>query len=684
LISGPEPLGVLTIYAAEVDAFGDEEIELLTELAEDLAFGIRALRTREAHRRAEASLETAQAIAHMGNWELDPQMAMGTWSREMFRLFERDPALGPPTLDEFQAGVHPEDRQPLLDVQRRVIDEGVPLSHTFRSNPAQGPVRWFNATIDAIRDEQGNFLRLVGTILEVTERMRAEQELRDSEERFRGLVEQSLAGFYLIDQGRFRYVSPAFVRSFGYGAPEEIVDHLSVGDLVAPEDRAKVIDNIRRRVAGEIEEVRYEFRGLRRDGSTFDVEVQGRAAEYQGRRVVIGVLLDVSERKRLEEQYRQAQKMEAIGQLAGGVAHDFNNLLTVVQGNLSLLELDGLLPEPAREPVAEIRGASARAAALTRQLLAFSRRQTMQLVRLDLNEVVTGTTRMVQRIVGEDIRMVLQPASSEIPVLADRSMLEQVLLNLCINSRDAMPEGGSLTIATNLVRIGAVAVKKQPHARPGDFGVIKVSDSGHGIPPDVLPHIFEPFYTTKEVGRGTGLGLATVHGIVQQHGGWIEVQSASGAGATFGVFLPVAPETVASESKPESEASECTGNETILFVEDEPALRNMTRALLQRLGYRVLEAATGPAALALWVEHREAIQLVITDMVMPDGMSGFELGQRLQQERTDLPVIYTSGYSPEIVAGHQELVEGSNFLSKPFDLDRLARTVRTALDRAAS
>jgi len=393
---------------------------------------------------------------------------------------------------------------------------------------------------------------------------------------------------------------------------------------------------------------------------------------------------DITERKRLEEHLRHSQKMEAVGQLSGGVAHDFNNLLTVIQGHVSLIELKGNLPEHAADSLHEIAHAAARAAALTRQLLTFSREQVMQLSDLDANAVVKSLSKMLRRVVREDIALELRYAPSPLVIHADAGMIEQVLMNLVVNARDAMPAGGQLVVEVAGVAFTAEAATSQPNARPGAFVRLAVSDQGTGIPPEIRSKIFEPFFTTKEAGKGTGLGLANVYGIVQQHAGWIDLDTEVGRGTTFSVYLPQRA-TATPAAAPDLFAPELAGGtETILLVEDEILVRLVVESLLTRQGYRVLTASTGAAALELWQEHRADIRLVLTDLVMPNGMSGRQLAERLVREQPDLRIIYTSGYSAEIADKNLTLKEGVNFLTKPFEAPRLTSTVRAMLDARRS
>jgi signal transduction histidine kinase/ActR/RegA family two-component response regulator len=385
-----------------------------------------------------------------------------------------------------------------------------------------------------------------------------------------------------------------------------------------------------------------------------------------------------------EAQLRQSQKMEAIGQLAGGVAHDFNNLLAVIRGNAELVIMSEGQPNGEnRERLDQVVTATERAANLTRQLLTFSRKQVMLPQPLNLNEVVGNFTKMLMRIIGEQIHLQYKYAVGLPFIEADVGMLEQVLVNLVVNARDAMPKGDQLLITTETTRLDAAYARAHPETRAGDFVCLSVTDSGTGIAPEHLPHIFEPFFTTKEVGKGTGLGLATVYGIVQQHQGWIEVASQLGAGSTFKIFLPAIEPPPAAVSAPEPvDAQPAGGSETILLVEDDEAVRSLTGRLLKRSGYRVQEAASGPQALELWRAHKAEIALVLTDMIMPDGMNGRELVEQLLVERPALKVIFMSGYSGEATANDTTFLRRTRtrFLQKPCHGRTLLQTVRESLD----
>ncbi len=400
------------------------------------------------------------------------------------------------------------------------------------------------------------------------------------------------------------------------------------------------------------------------------------------RQVVHCYAFDITERMNLEMQLRQSQKMESIGQLAAGVAHDFNNFLTLIRGYSGLIAMNDNLSSDEKEALGEISAAAERAANLTRQLLTFSRKQVMQAQEMDLNAVISDVTKMLRRILGEDIQLHFHYSPTLPPVQADPGMVEQVLMNLAVNARDAMPRGGELNVGTEVLKINEVHVRKNPEARVGTFVCLRVSDNGSGIPQEVLPRIFEPFFTTKEVGKGTGLGLATVYGIMKQHQGWIEVLSGLGQGTTFRLFFPstVAVEKAPVETKPMSTDKVRGGSEKILLVEDEPEVRGLVRNILKKYGYQIVEAASGPEAITMWDEHRGEFDLLLTDMVMPGNMTGRELGDKLRQRRPALKVIYTSGYSPDILGGDFVFKRGLNFLPKPYQPMTLAKTVRDCLD----
>jgi two-component system, cell cycle sensor histidine kinase and response regulator CckA len=516
------------------------------------------------------------------------------------------------------------------------------------------------------------------------ERKQAETALRESEEKFRQLAENINEVFWITDpaKNRMLYISPAYEKIWGRSCASLYQSPRSWLDAIHPEDRPRIVEAATtKQPRGEYDET---YRILRPDGSVRWIHdrafpIRNPAGEVYR---VVGTAEDVTEHRQLEAQFRQSQKMEAIGQLAGGVAHDFNNILAVIQMQAGLLRAEQNLLPTHTDYAGEIEKAAQHAASLTRQLLMFSRRQTLQPRDLDLNGTIAHMVKMLHRILGEDIHIQLKYAPGPLLIRADAGMMDQILMNLTINSRDAMPKGGQLVIETSTVNFDELAAAQSPPARPGSFACLSVSDNGCGILPDVLPRIFEPFFTTKNAGSGTGLGLATVFGIVQQHQGWINVHSEAGQGTTVLVYLPRLAGPQDKTETPYSQLSSRGGSETILVVEDDSVLRAVVRNALTRLGYQVVEAATGISALEVWNQNHAEIRLLVTDLMMPDGLNGKELALQLSRKNSNLKVIYTSGYRADIAGKDLRLEEGVNFLAKPFQIVKLAQAVRNSLDRA--
>lgn len=496
---------------------------------------------------------------------------------------------------------------------------------------------------------------------------REQAALRASEERFRQLADHISEVFWITDVAKAEmiYVSPGYERIWGRPGASLLANPAAWMEAVHPEDRPLVAGDLgARQAAGGYDQT---YRILRPDGETRWVRDRawpvknGVGVIYR----VVGVAEDVTEQKGMEEQFRQAQKMEAMGMLSGGIAHDFNNLLTIIHGHLGLIQAAGGMPSGLVDSIDQITEAATRATNLTRQLLTFSRKQVMQSRELDLCGVVETLTKMLKRVIGVEVEMKLKHPGHALWVWADAGMVEQVLLNLTINARDAMPRGGRLSIEL---------------AEVGEEVCLTVEDTGTGTPAELMGKIFDPFFTTKDVGKGTGLGLPTVYGIALQHKGRVEVESVVGQGTAFHFYLPrlgkvEEPKEVALEA-----ASFPSGTETVLLVEDEAAVANLVKMTLELMGYRVLEAATGKAALGVWRLHRADIDLLLTDYMMPDGMTGLELAKAVLAEAPELPVIFTSGYSAELAGRDLGVVRGRRFLAKPFTCQSLLVAVREELD----
>jgi PAS domain S-box-containing protein len=528
---------------------------------------------------------------------------------------------------------------------------------------------------------------LTGVIRDISEGKQAEESLRASEESYRRLFDASPDGIVLIGtDGRIASANNTQARMYGHDSPAQLIGTHAT-QCVAPPSRDYAAQIMRRRLSGEqVPPVEYEL--VRRDGTTFFGETSARTLHDAGGAVAgyVCVTRDITDRKRAEadheklsEQLRMSQKMEAIGSLAGGIAHDFNNLLSVILSytGFAISNLHGV--DPLRDDLVEVQHAGERAAALTRQLLAFSRRQILQPVTLSLNQIATGIEKMLRRILGEDIDLVQVLAPDLAVIRADEGQMEQVLMNLVVNARDAMPQGGKLTIETSNVDIDEEYATGHAAVKPGPYIQLSVTDTGCGMDAATRARIFEPFFTTKEPGKGTGLGLSTVYGIVTQCGGHVWVYSEPGKGTSFKVYLPRATDAMAAATTRRRIPRLARGTETILVVEDEDAVRKVAVRTLGAAGYTVLSAANGAEALLTHAQHVGDIQLLLTDVVMPR-MSGRELAQELCGLRPTLKVLYMSGYTDDAILHHGVLDPGTHFLGKPFSADGLTGKVREVLD----
>jgi two-component system, cell cycle sensor histidine kinase and response regulator CckA len=536
------------------------------------------------------------------------------------------------------------------------------------------------------RPEDERLLKLVSTVAtqlgSVIRRKRAEGALREAEERYRSIVENAVEGiFQTTPEGGYLSVNPALARMYGYKSPKELMT--GVTDI----GRQVYVDPDRRaEFRGLIEEhgfvEGFEYQVYRKDGRKIWLSENARAVKDASGAVLYyeGTVEDVTERRALEDQLRQAQKMEAVGRLAGGVAHDFNNLLMVIKGHTELLRERLDRSDPQYRSIEQIEKAAERAASLTQQLLAYSRKQVIQPKVLDLNMVVAEMAKMLPRLLGEDIELVVVPNASLERVKADKGQIDQVIMNLAVNARDAMPHGGKLTIETANVYLSADYARQRIGAQPGSYVMLAVSDTGCGMDAETQSHIFEPFFTTKEKGQGTGLGLATVYGVVKQSGGYIWVYSEPGQGTSFKIYLPRVGEALEQAGAEEAPSGSLQGSETVLLVEDEEAVRELVCESLERNGYTVLQARDGAEAVQISRKHEGMIHLMITDVVMP-GMSGRDLAHRLAPRHPKMKVLYMSGYTENAIVHHGVLDPGTPFLQKPFRPADVAHKVYELLDK---
>jgi PAS domain S-box-containing protein len=514
---------------------------------------------------------------------------------------------------------------------------------------------------------------------EVTERKQAEHELRLSKERFAKAFRsspipmsiQSLVGHRFLD------VNDAYLQMTGFDRSEIVGQNaFQIGLWPNPESRRQIFDELRANKS--IRNLEANIRT--KDGQECFTLLSAEVIELGTEPYALVSEHDISQRLQLEAQLRQAQKMQAIGHLAAGVAHDFRNILTVIQGHSNLRLLDRGLDSKVVASFEEITAAVERASKLTRQLLAFSRKQIIQLQAVDLNDLIKQLSSMLTRLIGENIDFKCNYAAGLPSIEADVCSVEQVVMNLVVNARDAMPHGGKLTITTGIVSINDAYTVNNPEAAPGDFVCLQVTDTGCGMDESTKQRLFEPFFTTKEVGKGTGMGLATSYGILKQHNGWIEVESVPQKGTTFRVYLPASKKTVLPAEKKTHLPGNFGGKETILVVEDEEPVRRFVSELLHEYGYEVRLASNGVEALKVWKDHCQTIDLLLTDVVMPEEISGVNLADRLKAEKQDLKVIYTSGYSMELLQEGFQSRQNVNFLPKPYHPIKLAETVRTCLD----
>jgi two-component system cell cycle sensor histidine kinase/response regulator CckA len=620
----------------------------------------------------------------LGVIEWDNRFHVQRWSRQAEQLFgwKAEEVLGK---HPHEIGfIYAEDAEAVNRIIASLLEgsrlASVNRNRNYTKSGAVIECEWYES---ALFDETGRLISILSLVQDVTAREQAKQALQESEERFRATFEQAAVGLAHVGlDGHWLRVNQKLCDIIGYSFEE--LGELTLQQFIYADDRPTNREQVRRLIGGEIQTYSLEQRLIRKDVSLVWVNATvSLLRNSSGQpKYFIGVVQDITERKQLEEQYRHAQKMEAVGRLAGGVAHDFNNLLTVINGysDLALRSLTEF--DPLHKSIREIRKAGERAARLTHQLLAFSRQQILQPEILDLNEVITDISKMLTRLIGEDIELVIITKTGLGRVKADPGQMEQVIMNLAVNARDAMPHGGKLTIDLANVELDDDFALRHLRLAPGSYVRLAISDTGVGMDKETLNRIFEPFFTTKEQGKGTGLGLATVYGIVSQSGGSILVYSEPGWGTTFKIYLPQIKEV--SQPSPVSLPQEHPSRrgETILLVEDEPGVRNLVRDTLKEDGYIVLEANNSAEALLLSEQHPGPIHLLFTDVVMP-GLSGRQLAERLLPQRPGLKILYMSGYTDDAIVRHGVLEPGVVFLHKPFTPQILTRKVREVLDGIA-
>jgi len=576
--------------------------------------------------------------------------------------------------------IHPEDQERVKEAAQEARRTGVGRPLEYRMRHKDGTWRVLESTTSVIRNSKGEPEKLVIVNREITERKRAAEALRRSELSFRTVVEDAPYGIFRATlSGQFLMVNPALEKMLAYGSRDELLQANLAQDIYRyPAEHQKV--NALFLQGQNLKDIEVEWK--RKDGGLIKARCSGWPVKDESGAVAYLEVFaeDITEQRVLERQFRMAQKMEAVGRLSGGIAHDFNNLLGVIIGYTQVVKRSLGPNHPSYEHAEEIEKASQRAVSLTRQLLAYSRQQVLEPAILNLNTLVSDTEKMLSRLIGEDIALSLSldPALSQ--VKADRGQIEQVLMNLAVNARDAMPDGGQLTIQTANVELDLAYTREHPGSKPGWYVMLAVTDTGTGMDSETLAQVFEPFFTTKERDKGTGLGLATVYGVVKQSDGYIAVESQKGKGASFKVYLPLVTQApVAPESVPA--ARSFRGWETILLAEDAEALRKLAQMFLRDNGYHVLTAADGSEAMQVAQQSSGPIHLLLTDVVMP-GMNGRVLAERLAPQNPAMKVLYMSGYTDSFISGHGVLEPGTHLLHKPFTEETLTRKVREVLDAA--
>lgn len=691
LIQEGKTFGYLTAAAENWLAVDEEEQSLFTEMAGDFAYALSVIKNEEVRRRGEAALRESEAQFRAAFDSAPEGMALVDDQRRFLRVnrrlceilgYSQDELIG----ESFNKYTHPNDRQSGRDRWRELLNGDVSTNQAEKRYVSKnGDIVWIVVSNAAIRDEHGNVQYILSHIYDITERKKAGEALRMSEEKFSKAFNHSPLWVVIttLEEGRYLEANETFLQETGYNR-DEVIGRTSV-DLdvrVSSREREALVRQLREK--GFVRNL--EVKRRVRSGEIRDMLLSAEMLPMPGEEAMVVVLTDVTdlrkaeqEKEHLESQLLQAQKLESVGRLAGGVAHDFNNMLNVINGYAEIA-LEKTLPDDSRnKDLQEILKAGQRSAEITRQLLAFARRQTVNPQVLNFNETVESMLRMLRRLIGEDIDLLWRPESGLWSVNMDPAQIDQILANLCVNARDAIEGVGKVTIETSNISFDEAYCADHSGFIPGEYVMLAVSDDGHGMEKETLENLFEPFFTTKGVGEGTGLGLSTVYGIVKQNNGFINVYSEPGEGATFRIYFPRHFGQDKKNHVTSSTEVPSASGETVLVVEDETSIRRLTKTMLERMGYTVLAAASPVKAIDLVKEQEEPVQLLITDVVMPE-MNGRDLAEKLQDIYPSLKVLFMSGYTANVIAHRGVLDEGVHFIQKPFSMKDLAVKVREALN----
>jgi PAS domain S-box-containing protein len=631
-------------------------------------------------REKEDSLEEAQRIAKMGSWIWDLPTNWLSWSDNMCLIHGIEPSEFDGSFETFTSLIHPDDLDFVMSHIQEIIETKIESELFYRIINKEGDLKFVQGYQQLLLDEEGNVIRMNGTLHDITDRKEADDALKESEERFRSVIEQSNDAIYILYNEKFDLVNRRFTEMTGVKIEDTESPDFDFRDTMTPESKKMLAERDKKREQGLQPPGVFEFTIQHKDGQLHEVQASVTGIDYKDGKAILGILRDISIQKALEDQLRQAQKIESIGHLAGGIAHDFNNLLTPIMGNteLALMEMDP--SAPLYEDLREIHETASRAGELTRQLLAFSRKQVLEMKSVDLNKLIENFRKILRRTIREDVKIEMKYGTALDHVRVDAHQIEQILMNLLVNAQDAMPSGGTITIETFVSDLDQGFSKTHTEVKPGRYVMLLVSDTGEGIDDEISQKIFDPFFTTKAIGKGTGLGLSTVHGIISQHGGHVWLKSELGVGTTFNLCLPAHKSEFATLRETDSRLDLYKGSGNILIAEDQEQVRRIASRILSSVGYTVYAAKDKQEAMVVINDDNISIDLLLTDVIMPE-TNGRDLYGILSNIQPDLKVLYMSGYTHEVIAKHGVLEDGISFIQKPLTVESLAKKVKSVMEQ---